>query len=280
VSEASEKATPRDRYGWRQSGTTGQWALDAIDGQVFVASSLAGSVRIIVRKKKGVDGEGVHLRREQFAFLARMGFLAGAVGAPESDDDIRARLDRHEADLAEAAGELMVPLPEPGSVAAKLMRANTIMRRERDTLRALTQKLGYFFADYDRPRKDDGIVPRDACAERIDRLLAYEAEGVHDVTAIRLSLGDLARARRCLDESGNAGSAAEAASAVDIAARGLGGLLARAERRAASAAPAEVDDDEAGDAASGLVDRVDRIAVIFAELLEIKGRLARLEREP
>lgn len=38
-------------------------------------------------------------------------------------------------DLEDAAGELMVPVPAPGSVAAKMLLANRIMFRERDALR-------------------------------------------------------------------------------------------------------------------------------------------------
>lgn len=38
-------------------------------------------------------------------------------------------------DLAEAAGELLVPLPEPGTPVAKLLAANVILRRENENLR-------------------------------------------------------------------------------------------------------------------------------------------------
>lgn len=37
-------------------------------------------------------------------------------------------IETHRADLSAAAGELLVPLPEPGSVTAKLLRANVLMR--------------------------------------------------------------------------------------------------------------------------------------------------------
>ncbi len=40
----------------------------------------------------------------------------------------------HRADLAAAAGELMVPIPAPGSESAKLMRANRILRGMNDEL--------------------------------------------------------------------------------------------------------------------------------------------------
>lgn len=41
-------------------------------------------------------------------------------------------LDAHRKDLEQAAGELMIDLPEPGTTIAKLLRANSIMRRQRD----------------------------------------------------------------------------------------------------------------------------------------------------
>jgi hypothetical protein len=40
------------------------------------------------------------------------------------------------ADIAAAAGELLVPIPTPGSDAARLLRANIILRQERDEARA------------------------------------------------------------------------------------------------------------------------------------------------
>lgn len=44
-------------------------------------------------------------------------------------------------DLEDAAGELMVPVPEPGSVASKMLLANRIMFRERDALRERLAKM-------------------------------------------------------------------------------------------------------------------------------------------
>lgn len=49
---------------------------------------------------------------------------------------LRAEVALHRADLAAAAGELMLPIPEPGSAAARLMRANRILRRMLDEARA------------------------------------------------------------------------------------------------------------------------------------------------
>ena len=39
------------------------------------------------------------------------------------------KLAAHEKDLADAAGELKVPLPEPGSMVAKLLHANVMLRK-------------------------------------------------------------------------------------------------------------------------------------------------------
>lgn len=47
----------------------------------------------------------------------------------------RAKLSLALKDIADAAGELMVPLPEPGTLTAKLLAANSILRRERDMAR-------------------------------------------------------------------------------------------------------------------------------------------------
>jgi len=47
-------------------------------------------------------------------------------------------LDVHMQDLVDAAGELMVEMPEPGTVVSKLLRANNLMRRERDAARQRT----------------------------------------------------------------------------------------------------------------------------------------------
>lgn len=41
-------------------------------------------------------------------------------------------LEVHQKDLEAAAGELMVDIPEPGTVIARLLRANSLMRKERD----------------------------------------------------------------------------------------------------------------------------------------------------
>jgi len=46
-----------------------------------------------------------------------------------------AELDELRADLKDASGELLVPIPDPGTYMAKLMIANRLLSRERDALR-------------------------------------------------------------------------------------------------------------------------------------------------
>lgn len=50
-------------------------------------------------------------------------------------ENMRAERDTLRADLAAAAGELMVPIPEPGTDASRMLLANVLMRRERTELR-------------------------------------------------------------------------------------------------------------------------------------------------
>lgn len=45
---------------------------------------------------------------------------------------LRAENERHNKDLADAAGELPIPVPMPGTDGAKLIRANALLRAERD----------------------------------------------------------------------------------------------------------------------------------------------------
>lgn len=44
---------------------------------------------------------------------------------------LQAELAKHEQDLADAASELMVPVPEPNTLVASLVRANRILRSEK-----------------------------------------------------------------------------------------------------------------------------------------------------
>lgn len=46
-----------------------------------------------------------------------------------------------EQDFVDAAGELRIPIPEPGTVAAKLLAANILLQKERDILREENRRL-------------------------------------------------------------------------------------------------------------------------------------------
>jgi hypothetical protein len=69
------------------------------------------------------------------------------------------------ADMEAAAGELRVPLPEPGTDMARLVSANVIMRRERAALReALTALVAKWSAS--------GEWPQRYCADELRAALA------------------------------------------------------------------------------------------------------------
>lgn len=53
----------------------------------------------------------------------------------------KAELDEAQRDVAKAAGELLVEMPEPGTDMARVMIANSMMRRERDEARAALTEL-------------------------------------------------------------------------------------------------------------------------------------------
>ena len=62
------------------------------------------------------------------------GHCADRIAALES------QLAEARADVVAAAGELMVPIPEPGTDMSKVMIANALMRRERDKARAEVER--------------------------------------------------------------------------------------------------------------------------------------------
>ncbi len=64
--------------------------------------------------------------------------LRDAYAALNSASD---RLAAHEAELAAAAGELLVSLPTPGTDAAKLLTANVLLRRENSRFTALVNRV-------------------------------------------------------------------------------------------------------------------------------------------
>jgi hypothetical protein len=68
-------------------------------------------------------------------------------------DHLRMLLATHERDLQDAAGELMIPIPEPGTSAAKLLSANALMRAERD---AAVERYNYLLNVVIQPWTRDG----------------------------------------------------------------------------------------------------------------------------
>lgn len=75
------------------------------------------------------DGEA-ELWREVVSFFER----AKEIWA-ENVWNLQSKLAQHEQDLKDAATDLMVPMPEPGSQDAKMMHANVMMRHQRDVAR-------------------------------------------------------------------------------------------------------------------------------------------------
>jgi hypothetical protein len=79
------------------------------------------------------SGEVERLRAENATLKQlREQYDAECIRLAEANAELRRQLEIHQKDLADAAGDLLVDIPHPDSVAAKLLRANRIMRRERD----------------------------------------------------------------------------------------------------------------------------------------------------
>lgn len=75
---------------------------------------------------------GARLPRLQVLELIRDAMLSYADAATQAQ---RERQAQHEADLKAAAGEVLVPIPEPGTDASKMLRANRLLIAERHTLK-------------------------------------------------------------------------------------------------------------------------------------------------
>lgn len=81
---------------------------------------------------------------------------------------------QHARDLKAAAGECMVPLPEPGTPLARVVRANALLRRERDEMLSRVQYL--LKPDADDLEDVDGIDRFPTIAERLgDDLFCHRA---------------------------------------------------------------------------------------------------------
>jgi hypothetical protein len=71
--------------------------------------------------------------------------LADALGrAARERDAALAEVEKHRKDLSDAAGELLVSVPEPDTLTAKLVRANRILRSERANLQSEVGRLEEF----------------------------------------------------------------------------------------------------------------------------------------
>jgi hypothetical protein len=77
----------------------------------------------------------IHARADVLALVDE---LRDAYAALNSATD---RLAAHEAELAAAAGELLVPVPTPGTDAAKLLTANVLLRRENSRFTDLVNRV-------------------------------------------------------------------------------------------------------------------------------------------
>ena len=91
--------------------------------------------------------------------------LAGLLGPGWSDDALAV----HEKDLAAAAGECTVPIPEPGSHLAKLLRANVRLRNEKQVILDRASYLLQTQNDplYDEPETDEETAPFPTIRERL-----------------------------------------------------------------------------------------------------------------
>ena len=62
-------------------------------------------------------------------------------------DELNAELAQYNQDMKDAAGELLVEMPRPGTDMAKVMIANRLLRNERDAFRAELQHARELIAD-------------------------------------------------------------------------------------------------------------------------------------
>ena len=112
-------------------------------------------------------------------------------------DALRTRLAQMETDIRDAAGELRVEMPQPGTVTAKLLSANVLLRRERDAARrwrdeAVAACAQRGCASRER-RLTEAVVERDAAQARVRAL----AEAVERFEGI----GHVADCDRDIDEN-------------------------------------------------------------------------------
>lgn len=90
---------------------------------------------------------------------------------------LQAERDVLAADVAKAAGELLIEIPEPGSLTAQLLLANVAMRRERDAARA----------DVERLTKERDHIEKTLTDEQV-ALMADNARHLETIRALRANL--------------------------------------------------------------------------------------------
>lgn len=139
-----------DRWWWRRWWNDsrlpkGKWG-DPMMGPMFVLAvhRHAAPLRKAREERKAAREEYKTLFKNAEAHVRDCGVLHRRVY--EERDAALARVKELEADLRAAAGELLVEIPEPGTDAAKMLAANSIMRRDRsgfqDRVKELEAALG------------------------------------------------------------------------------------------------------------------------------------------
>ena len=111
---------------------------------------------VVLRSQAG----GVFYMDEDWELYDSEGYACGSVAGGEplavvgNIGDLVAEVERLRQDRKDAAGELMVELPEPRTDAAKMLAANRLLRAERERLREALELL----ADGRNWREDCGMT--------------------------------------------------------------------------------------------------------------------------
>lgn len=124
--------------------------------------------------------------------------IAKLCGCPEWDypgqlvrdvERLARERDEARADVIAAAGDLLVPIPEPGSVVARLLSANAILRRERDEARAARKQ-----AEERRDRwRTIAETPRDVWRERAEAAESRAKSHEDELHHLKRRLADVAQ---------------------------------------------------------------------------------------
>lgn len=112
----------------QESGTPEEVDLDQ------VAEWLAGAIDVISQGRQDLDRvvtRSATLQEEAVKLRHEIGQLQGVEADLRGElVHFRGKLAGRETDFRDAAGEVMVPVPEPGTDMAKLLSANVLLRRE------------------------------------------------------------------------------------------------------------------------------------------------------